>query len=103
MERKILSESYKACKVLVILVLTSVFSSCATTPLSMSYSIKGTDVYMGDWQGSLIKEDGKRSSLSAQIIVLGDGKYQANILEEFDNRIKPTAVLDGTSEGSSIH
>jgi len=103
MERRVLVESYKVCITFFVLVLTLIFSSCATTPLSSQSSIKGTDVYMGDWQGNLMAANGKRSPLSAQVIALGNGKYQANILEEFDNRIKPTAVLDGTSEGSSIH
>lgn len=53
------------------------------------------DSPMGDWQGTLKAADGKESPLVAQVIDLGDGVFQANILEEFDKRIPALVVLAG--------
>jgi hypothetical protein len=49
---------------------------------------------MGDWQGNLTSG----SQIVAQVIALGDGKYQANLLPQFDKRVAPIAVLDGQAE-----
>ena len=53
------------------------------------------DPAMGDWQGSLTSYDGTTSGLVAQVIALGEGKYQANLLTEFDKRIEPVDMLEG--------
>lgn len=53
------------------------------------------DPFMGDWQGSLKTKDGQQA-IMAQVFPLGKGNYQANILTQFDARIPPTAVLDGS-------
>ncbi|HUT25275.1 MAG TPA: DUF1080 domain-containing protein [Sumerlaeia bacterium] len=54
------------------------------------------DPFMGDWEGERVAANGEKSPLVAQVIALGDGQYQANILEAFDRRIAPIAVLGGT-------
>ena len=53
------------------------------------------DAVMGDWEGTWQGADGKASPLVAQVIALGDGAYQANLLDEFDKRIPAIAVLAG--------
>jgi len=55
------------------------------------------DAVMGDWQGTRKIADGKETPLVAQVIALGDGNYQANLLDEFDKRIPALAVLKGTT------
>jgi len=57
------------------------------------------DPAMGDWQGSWISKDGTETPLVAQVIALGDRKYQANLFEEFDRPNPPIAVLKGQFEG----
>jgi hypothetical protein len=57
-------------------------------------AIEGVDPVMGDWQGNLTSG----SQIVAQVIALGDGKYQANLLPQFDKRVAPIAVLDGQAE-----
>ena len=44
-----------------------------------------TDPFLGDWQGE---------KLVAQIIPRGSGKYQINLLPEFDVKCEPLAVFD---------
>jgi len=53
------------------------------------------DAVMGDWQGTWKSADGKAAPLVAQVIALGNGAYQANLLEEFDKRIPAIVVLAG--------
>jgi hypothetical protein len=50
---------------------------------------------MGDWKGIVFEADGSKSLIAAQVIALGGGKYQANIIEDFNKRIEPLAVLAG--------
>jgi hypothetical protein len=57
-------------------------------------AIESVDPVMGDWQGTLTSG----SPVFAQVIALGDGKYQANVLPQFDKRVAPIAVLDGRTE-----
>jgi hypothetical protein len=64
--------------------------------LEAKKAIERADLFMGDWQGSWRLNDGSDSaSLAAQVIALGKGKYRANLLEEFDQRVEPIAVLQG--------
>jgi hypothetical protein len=55
---------------------------------------ENADPVMGDWQGSM--ESG--AQIVAQVIALGDGKYRANLLPQFDKRVAPIAILDGRAE-----
>ncbi len=59
----------------------------------------GADVVMGDYEGSW-KGNGTEGKLVAQVLALGDGQYQAHLLEEFDKRIKPIVVLKGSLKAS---
>jgi len=60
------------------------------------------DAVMGDWQGTWKGAEGKESPLVAQVIALGDGAYQANILEEFDKRAPAIAVLQGKEADGKV-
>ncbi|MBT3293631.1 MAG: HEAT repeat domain-containing protein [Verrucomicrobia bacterium] len=57
--------------------------------------------FAGDWQGELTL-DGKQQPVVAQVIDLGNGAYQANLLPEFDKRVAPLAVLTGTTGAKGI-
>lgn len=54
------------------------------------------DPFMGDWQGTLRAPDGAERQICAQVICWGRGEYQANLLDAFDQRTEPIAVLKGT-------
>lgn len=57
---------------------------------------QGSDAYMGDWRST------KGEGLVAQVIALGKGDYQANILEEFDRRGAQIAELTGRLEAGVV-
>jgi len=74
---------------------------------------ESVDRFMGDWKGdwnpALVSKReegekvGKEFPLVAQVIALGDGKYQANLLPEFDKRIETFVVLEGQQRGSAVY
>lgn len=65
--------------------------------------IEKLDPFMGDWQGTWRLDDGSDSGpLVAQVIALGDGKYRAKFLEEFDTRIPPMAVLESQPQDKAV-
>ena len=99
--------SLKSCAV-VLLVLSLAVVSCAG-PVRCKYEqeakaeIEKLDPFMGDWQGSWRLDDGTDSGpLVAQVIALGQGKYRANALEEFDARVPSLAVLESQLEGGRV-
>jgi len=51
------------------------------------------DTFLGDWQGA---------GLVAQVIPRGGGKYQINMLPEFDVKCKPLAVLAGQATDGTL-
>ncbi|MEI6807816.1 MAG: DUF1080 domain-containing protein [bacterium] len=57
--------------------------------------------FMGDWQGTA-KNDGKEVAVVAQVIALGDGKYEAHILDSFVVKVRPRSVLQGALAGEKI-
>lgn len=59
-------------------------------------SALATDAFMGDWQGTRKPAEGEGARLCAQVIPWGKGKYQANLLKQFDARDATLAVLHGT-------
>jgi len=102
----------EGCKI-VTLVTTIVLStalplaaSSATSKLiqEAKEAIESADPFMGDWQGSWKLNDGSDSGpLASQVIALGKGQYQLNLLEEFDRQgIRPIAVLTGRREDSAV-
>lgn len=52
-----------------------------------------SDPFLGDWQGE---------GLVAQVIPRGGGKYQINLLAEFDTRSDPLAVVDARADGDAV-
>lgn len=68
-------------------------------------AIDGADVFMGDWQGSWTMAEGTGTgseSLAAQVMAMGRGKYRLNLLNQFDTKTPPIAVLDGRSEDTEV-
>ncbi len=96
--------------VVVLTVLSVVLASCAE-PLKRDYvhetkaELESLDSFMGDWQGTWRLDDGSESgTVVAQVIALGDGKYRAKFLEEFEVsvRIPAIAVLEGQLEEGKV-
>jgi len=88
--------------------LSVLLSSCAG-PLAVDpvlearTAIESADAAMGDWEGSWKLEDESDSGrVVTQVIALGKGNYIAKVLEEFDTREEPIAVLDGQQDGAVV-
>jgi len=108
-QKNIYTHNCKSAAVMLLLFLSSV---CYSLPQSVrdellleaQKAIDSADVFMGDWYGSRRKADGSDiGSLSAQVISLGKGEYRANLIEEFNKRSEPIAVLKGRVRKSSVH
>ena len=56
--------------------------SCAG--LQQGKTLSDEAAFMGDWQGSQMLNYSIKSPLVAQVTALGGGKFQANLLSEFD-------------------
>jgi len=87
--------------VVVMLVLSMALSSC-TGPLKSDYvqetkaELERLDPFMGDWQGTWRLDDGSDSGpVVAQVIALGQGKYRAKFLDQFNERVPAMAMLEG--------
>lgn len=59
-------------------------------------------LYMGDYSGTYQANDGNNGDVVTQVIAYGNGTYQASILQAFDRRVAPLAVLDGIVEGNKV-
>lgn len=61
------------------------------------------DPFLGDWQGEWAK-DAKAwpRTIVAQVIPRGGGRYQINLLAEFDHRAPPHAVVQAKVEGGRL-
>jgi len=57
------------------------------------------DPYMGDWEK--VRSTGM-PKVAAQVIALGWGKYQVNLLEQFDTRDAPIMVMNGAETGGKV-
>ena len=65
--------------------------------------LESLDSFMGDWQGGWRLDDGTDSGpLVAQVIALGEGKYRAKFLEEFDVRVPAVAVLESQLQDGKL-
>jgi hypothetical protein len=65
--------------------------------------IESADSAMGDWEGSWKLDDESDSGpVVTQVIALGQGKYKAKVMREFDTREEPIAVLDGQRDGAMV-
>lgn len=67
----------------------------ATTALAAPGDVKPLDPLSGDWRGGRTLADGGEAPIAAQVISRGNGEYRLNLLEEFDTRDAPFAVLAG--------
>jgi hypothetical protein len=97
--------------VVVLLVLSMALTSCAG-PVKSKYmeqtkaELEKLDPFMGDWQGTWRLDDGTDSGpVVAHVIVLGDGKYRAKFLEEFEEfneRVPVIAMLEGQLKEAKV-
>jgi len=101
---------YRTATAVLLLVLCIVLSSCGGTTgrftTEAKKSIMTLDPNMGDWQGSWKLSDGSDSGpLVAQVIALGEGKYEAKFREAFDTEKKtnPIAKLDGELKDGTVN
>lgn len=61
------------------------------------------DAVMGDWIGAWqAPPAGLGNELCAQVIALGNGAYQANLLARFDTREPALAVLQGQNDSGAV-
>jgi len=66
-------------------------------------TMERADPFMGDWQGEWELDSGADyGSLAAQVIALGKGQYRVVLMNEFDTRRDPIAVLGGRRDGESV-
>jgi len=66
-------------------------------------TMERADPFMGDWQGGWeLDNEADSGSLVAQVIAMGKGQYKAVLMNEFDKRREPIAVLDGRRDGESV-
>lgn len=94
-----------ACVLLLFLFMA--LASCAGLPrshlvLEAKEAVESVDPVMGDWRGTLKSAEGTESSLVAQVIALGEGRYRANLLTAFDSGGAPVAVLEARTEGDGV-
>ena len=94
--------------VVVLLILSMALASCAG-PVKSNYmeqtkaEIEKLDPFMGNWQGTWRLDDGSDSGpVVAQVIALGQGKYRAKFLEEFDVRVPTIAMLEGELKEAKV-
>lgn len=60
------------------------------------------DPAMGDWEGIGKSSEGVTTKIVAQVIALDGGVYRANLLGDFDRRVRPLGVLEGKRAGDRI-
>jgi len=78
-------------------------SPSSDTVVEAKKTMERADPFMGDWQGGWeLDNEGDSGSLAAQVIALGKGQYRAVLLNEFDTRREPIAVLNGRRDGESV-
>jgi hypothetical protein len=86
------------------MIAVSPYVSAAPTPVAQANPLQlGTDAFMGDYAGNLSAGDGKTTTLCAQVIALGGGAYQANLIPAFMQPWPPLAVLQGKLEGDTVN
>ena len=87
-------------------VLALIFSSCATLikppEAPVKVAVVPIDPNMGDWEGSWVLDNGDTGPIVAQVIALGNGQYQANILPEFDRRYPSIPAVGGQRSGTAV-
>ncbi|MHC4244425.1 MAG: hypothetical protein ACYSU4_18620, partial [Planctomycetota bacterium] len=91
-----------------LLALSVLLSSCmgpvAVDPtVEARMGIESADSVMGDWEGTWKLDDESDSGpVVTQVRALGQGKYEAKVMREFDTREEPIAVLDGQRDGAMV-
>ncbi len=65
-------------------------------------AVEPLDPLSGDWQGSWVSDDGETGSVVAQVIALGNGRYRANLLPEFNRRYSSVPAVEGQRSGTAV-
>jgi len=80
------------------------FGRAEPLPLSEASPLQtATDAVMGVWQGERGESEPSGTPLYAEVIALGAGAYQANVLPKRHERVPVLAVLEGkTSDGAVV-
>jgi hypothetical protein len=60
------------------------------------------DPFMGDWTGQWTTGGRKDTPVYAQVIALGHGMYQINLLNALDRHVAPLAILNGNAGKDGI-
>lgn len=96
----------QAVAVLSACVLVLVFSSCAALikppEAPAEAAVEPGDPFMGDWEGSWVTDTGEAGPIVAQVITLGNGRYRANLLPEFDQWYYSVPVVGGQRSGTVV-
>ncbi len=101
-------EDWKVIVFVSFLIFPSLLSLCAGSQSSDAVikakkTMERADPFMGDWQGGWeLDNEADSGSLVAQVIALGKGQYRVVLLNEFDTRREPVAVLDGRRDGATV-
>ncbi|MHC4534490.1 MAG: 3-keto-disaccharide hydrolase [Planctomycetota bacterium] len=91
-----------------LLALSVLLSSCmgpiAVDPMiEARVGLEIADAAMGDWEGTWkLDDDSDSGPVVTQVIALGQGKYEAKVMREFDTREEPIAILDGQRDGAMV-
>ena len=98
-----LSISYKNAVATLALLILLIHTAYSKTPRADLLSqarkdVETLDSFMGDWAGLSVSNDQTKTLIVAQIIALGNGKYQANLLSGFNQRVEPIAILEGQAK-----
>ncbi len=90
-------------KILFTSLLALLVSGCAgQKSLQQHDALTRLDPVMGDWQGFRTQADGSVAPVVAQIIALGNGRYEAIIRQRFDSREPALVVLQGRTFGNTV-
>jgi len=90
------------------LALSVLLSSCmgpvAVDPVvEARMGLEIADSVMGDWEGTWKLDDESDSGpVVTQVIALGQDKYRAKVMTEFDTREEPIAMLEGQRDGALV-
>jgi len=87
-------------------VLVLIFASCARfirpPEAPAKAAVEPGDPFMGDWEGSWVTDMGDTGPIVAQVIALGNGRYRANLMPEFDQRYNSVPVVEGQRSGTAV-
>ncbi len=102
------SDGRKVVMCVSLLALSVLLSSCmgpmAVDPVvEARMGLESADSVMGDWEGTWKLDDESDSGpVVTKVIALGQDKYRARVMNEFDTREEPIAILEGQRDGAVV-